>query len=917
MKTALTVLFAGIALPIMAAELYVAPNGSDANAGTAGQPFATLEKARDAARGFRIQNPESRIQNTITLAAGTYRLTRTLELNEKDSGTVFRAAPGADVRLSGGTAIPAGAAKPVADKAVLDRLLPEVQGQVLEIDLKSLGIADFGEIGPRGFRRPYIPAPLELFVDDEPLTLAQWPNPGKPGEPVGKIIDKGPKTRYGEKPDRGGIFEFKTDRPARWTQAKDIWITGLFENGYADNTVQVKAFDLAKKTLTTVQPHMYGFSSGRPWNRWTALNLLEEIDLPGEYMADKASGKLYFLPPNGKDIAKCRLEVSRLSEPMVAIEGATGVVFDGIIFENARGMGIYIERGANNRIQNGALRNLGMVAACIGKGIEPDTLYRHACTGQPVSRALGSWHEHIYENAALNRDAGTGHGIVNCRIHNIGEGAISLGGGDRKTLVPAGNFVENCDIHHFNRWDRTYRGAVNIDGVGNRISHCKIHEAPGLALYLHGNDHVIEYNEVFHAMTDGDDMGVFYMGRDPSERGNIIRYNYFHDSATAHSTFGLYFDDFGGDSTKIHGNVFRRIGNAGTIFLNGGSDFTIENNIFIDCGKPVRPRGGVGLKSELFKERLAVVGYDKAPWTEKYPGFADYFKKPHPGNNQIRNNLMVKGNDPRFVDAANDNFALKPDADTGIPGFEPIPFEKIGLLNTPKTAIKEKTAPTTTPAEVKTPKPDQQLGLTTGGQGAWKFYPAAKTDPALPCILLIGDSVCNGYRGAVAGALKGKATVDVWLTPAAESDPGLHGDLEKVLKQGPYAVVHFNIGLHGWPKGRIKDGDYEPLMKKYVEVLKKNAPNARLIWASSTPITVKGKPAELDPTDNPTIATRNASAAGIMKEAGIAVNDLYTLVADKRATLAAGDRYHWKGPAYELMGKQIVELVTKELPAKP
>ena len=307
MKTVLTVLFAGIALPIMAAELYVAPNGSDANPGTADQPFATLEKARDAARGFRIQNPESRIQNAVILAAGTYRLTKTLELNEKDSGTVFRAAPGAEVRLSGGTAIPAGTAKPVTDKAVLDRLLPEVQGKVLEIDLKPLGITEFGEIGPRGFRRPYIPAPLELFVDDEPLTLAQWPNPGQPGEPVGKVLDKGPKTRYGEKPDRGGIFEFKTDRPARWTQAKDIWITGLFENGYADNTVQVKAFDLEKKTLTTVQPHMYGFSSGRAWNRWTALNLLEEIDLPGEYMADKASGKLYFFPPAAKDIAKSHL----------------------------------------------------------------------------------------------------------------------------------------------------------------------------------------------------------------------------------------------------------------------------------------------------------------------------------------------------------------------------------------------------------------------------------------------------------------------------------------------------------------------------------------------------------------------------------------------------------------------------------
>lgn len=221
------------------------------------------------------------------------------------------------------------------------------------------------------------------------------------------------------------------------------------------------------------------------------------------------------------------------------------------------------------------------------------------------------------------------------------------------------------------------------------------------------------------------------------------------------------------------------------------------------------------------------------------------------------------------------------------------------------------------PATVQTPKQDQQLGLTTGESGAWKFYPAAKAETALPRVLLIGDSICNGYRGIVSRELKGKATVDVWLTPAAENDPGLHGDLEKVLKQGPYAVVHFNIGLHGWPKGRIPDGQYEPLMRQYIEILKKHAPDAKLIWASSTPITVKGKPAELDPTDNPTITTRNASAADIMKQAGIAIDDLYSLVADKRAQSAAGDRYHWKGPACELMGRQVAERITKELTAKP
>ena len=535
MMTSLAALLPILASSALAGDFHVAPNGNDANPGNAAQPFASLEKARDAARLAK--------GSTVILAAGTYRLTKTFDLDARDSGTTFRAAPDAEVRLSGSLAVPASAITPVSDPAVLDRLLPEVRGKVLEIAIPNLKPGDFGEIGPRGFRRPYIPAPLEVFIDDQALAISRWPNPGEPGEPIGKVLDRGSITRNGEKPARGGTFHFQSDRPQRWAKADDVWITGYFENGYADNTVKVKSFDLARKTLTTVQPHMYGFSSGKPWNRWTALNLLEEIDLPGEYAIDRAAGKVYFLLPAGKDPAQCRIEVSRLSVPMIAIEGASGVVIDGITVENSRGMGVYLERGANNRIQNCTLRNLGMVAICIGKGVAADPDYRHAFTGKPVSRELGSWHEHIYDNPAFDREAGTGHGVVNCHIHDIGAGAISLGGGDRLKLVSAGNFVENCDIHHFNRWDRTYKGGVNLDGVGNRVAHCRIHEAPALALYLHGNEHVIEYNEITRVMLEGDDMGAFYMGRDPTERGNIIRYNYWHNLAPAHMTWCLYFDD--------------------------------------------------------------------------------------------------------------------------------------------------------------------------------------------------------------------------------------------------------------------------------------------------------------------------------------------------------------------------------------
>jgi hypothetical protein len=210
---------------------------------------------------------------------------------------------------------------------------------------------------------------------------------------------------------------------------------------------------------------------------------------------------------------------------------------------------------------------------------------------------------------------------------------------------------------------------------------------------------------------------------------------------------------------------------------------------------------------------------------------------------------------------------------------------------------------------------DNKLGLTTGGKGAWKVYPAANPTPGLPRVLLIGDSIVNGYRGVVTRELKGKANVDVWLTGAAENDPGLLGDLKKVLAQGPYAVVHFNIGLHGWPKGRIPEGQYEPIMRKYVATMCENAGKAKLIWASSTPITEKGKPTELDAVNNSTIVERNAIAAKIMKDNGILVNDLYALVADK-LKLGRGDKFHWQAPAYELMGKHAAKYITENLPTK-
>ena len=101
-------------------------------------------------------------------------------------------------------------------------------------------------------------------------------------------------------------------------------------------------------------------------------------------------------------------------------------------------------------------------------------------------------------------------------------------------------------------------------------------------------------------------------------------------------------------------------------------------------------------------------------------------------------------------------------------------------------------------------------------------------------------------------------------------------------------------------------------MRKYVGILLSSNKPSELIWASTTPITIQGKPSELDPVNNKTIVDRNAIAARVMKSGGIAVNDLYDLLKDHLSDMR-GDRFHWKGQGYALMAKQVAREIEEAL----
>ena len=198
----------------------------------------------------------------------------------------------------------------------------------------------------------------------------------------------------------------------------------------------------------------------------------------------------------------------------------------------------------------------------------------------------------------------------------------------------------------------------------------------------------------------------------------------------------------------------------------------------------------------------------------------------------------------------------------------------------------------------------------------WGFVKGEVKDPKLPKILLIGDSITAGYKWVVTRDLADKATVDAYCNPYNQACNAWHTELKEVLeKNGPYAVIHFNLGLHGWRKGDIPEGQFEPLTRKCVETIRKYAPDAKIIWASTTPVVTKTEPFALEPEINPIIVEHNAMAAKVMKECGIPINDLYAVMLPN-LSMSNGDNVHWKdAKAGDLMGGAVAKAVIEQLEA--
>ena len=219
--------------------------------------------------------------------------------------------------------------------------------------------------------------------------------------------------------------------------------------------------------------------------------------------------------------------------------------------------------------------------------------------------------------------------------------------------------------------------------------------------------------------------------------------------------------------------------------------------------------------------------------------------------------------------------------------------------------------------------------LAIGSQSSRGAEPVAAK--ALPKVLIIGDSISLGYTPVVKEMLAGQAEV---LRPATNCQHSGFGaaNVRQWVGTTKWDVIHFNFGIwdthmldemnalvrdEAGAKGplhiRHTPEQYRKNLESIIAVLE--ATGAKLIFANTTPIMSRqGERFEAIPK-------LNASAAALMAEKQIPVNNLYDYVLPNAKAWQGGDKVHFTPEGSKQLGRKVSDeilavLKPKAAPAK-
>ena len=528
-------------------RIFVAPNGDDESGdGSEARPFATARRARDAVREVKSCSGLPAGGVAVVFRGGTYRISETLDLDDIDSGTrdspiVWRAAENERVVWTGAWTVPE-LGSPEVDDPVLRRVPAAARNRVRVADIRAFPHAaeplpDF----KAGHATP--PQSTDLFADGRRMAPARFPNAGEGWLQVTNLVGK-TQTDSRQRVSTMGDFQTDLEDLSLWADEPDLRATGYWFVYWSDATRRVT---VNQKSATL---RLDGKTAVRKGGVFFLSNAARALDADGEWFLDRASGRLYVLPPS--DGAES-YSLSSFDGPFLRAQACRFFRIEGIVFEQGRGTAVALTRCEDAVFAGNVIRGFGGNGLVVGHG-----------------RRLA-----VAENI----------------LHDFGHAAVVCTGGDRCRLEQSGIRIRDNDISCPEHRARTYAPALQIEGCGVEISNNHLHHVPSSAIRLEGNDHFVVSNLVEDVVCESDDQGAVDIYFDTSYAGNLYAWNVWRRCGTRPKGFpdfcgrcAIRFDDSISSQT-IHGNRFEdcAMGGFGAVQVNGGRFNTVDNNLFVNC----------------------------------------------------------------------------------------------------------------------------------------------------------------------------------------------------------------------------------------------------------------------------------------------------------------------------------------------
>ncbi|MCH5375727.1 MAG: right-handed parallel beta-helix repeat-containing protein, partial [Planctomycetes bacterium] len=652
--------------------LFVSTVGNDAwsgridepNADGTDGPLASVQKARDIIRETKARGGLTK-PVTVVLRGGIYPQAEPIVFTAADSGTkecpvTYRAYPDEKPVISGGDVIGGWQAD---DSPQSQR---RCHGKLWRA---SVPAAKAG--GDWNFN--------QLFVNGERRTRARVPNKGS------FLRTDGPLSKGNA---RG--FYFHEGDVKQWDQLREVIF--VVYHSWETSIHHVRSVDTDACLVELHEPAPWAMGNWERQQRYYVENVFEELDEPGEWYLNRATGTPYYYPLPGETMGDVEVVAPALTSTLFSFSGDAS---NGEFVEHVHFRGIsFMHTDANlRRLRNPGQGEIYQPGLIIATGLRNASF--EDCTIAHTG-AHGIWLAAGCEDDVVRR----------CHIHDLGGGGVYIGGGWglHEATATQRIVVDNNFIHDGSYLFHGAHGVWIGKSSYNTVTHNEISnfDYSGISCgwswgfqpsSAHHNN--LDYNHIHH-LGNGDGLsdmgGIYTLGVSPgtTERYNRIHhvYNYAHVS---HGS-GVYPDE-GSSEILIENNLVYRVRTC-PLFQHYGRDNIVRNNILALGGKGQLQRCREDKPCHYIAEGNIVYGdieqmlggvWKSGDWvlrrnlywsTSGEPRFTDMDFATWQAKGNDAGSIVA---DPLFVDAANDDFRLRPDSPALKLGFQPIDPGKIGL----------------------------------------------------------------------------------------------------------------------------------------------------------------------------------------------------------------------------------------------